>query len=72
MHPYTQVINKVKQVNRQAALILAKQMPLLIKRGTVFSYIKLNITIPELSACFQFISTKQGSDYWWEICDKIS
>lgn len=70
MHPYQQVINDVKTINRQAALILARRMPLLLIRKQVDSAEYFNR--PHLKQAFFWASTPQGHDYWMNIARRLN
>lgn len=71
MHPYQQVINSVKPVNRQAALFLARRLPLLVMRdpkGISTTQLK---KYPTLISAFRWARTPQGVDYWADINERI-
>ena len=66
MNAYLELINKVKKINRQAALIMARKLPLRQNRNY-----RLYLSSPEgsrdLRGAFIFSKTPQGHDYWYNI-----
>ena len=61
------LINEVKKVNRQAALIMQRQIPLELRRGKIG-----RITISDnLTFCFVFSDTRQGFKYWDNIAEQL-
>ena len=60
---YGRLIQRVRKVNRKAALFLVKQFPVLRGRG-----VNIYLVSPEwsmqLGGAFQWNKTPQGFDYW--------
>lgn len=78
MHLYAEMINKVKEVNRQAALIMVRKLPLINQRmNTLYGrydsdHITLTPSASMLTEAFTWHNTPQGYDYWKSISDKIN
>jgi hypothetical protein len=63
MEGYAELIQKVKKVNRQAALILARRMPLDAQRNPL-----INIVNSEyITGAFLWQETPQNKEYWSNI-----
>ena len=73
MNNYAKTIEKVKKVNRQAALIMARKLPLLKQRGRMEGSVgpSLKQPAPELESAFYWDSTPQGHEYWAKIATEI-
>jgi hypothetical protein len=64
---YRELVQKVKKVNRQAALVLAKQIPLQAKRNK-----KLALQdVERLLSAFVWRETKQGGGYWLALQEEV-
>ena len=71
---YRTVIEKVKTVNRQAALIMAKQLKLQNQRERTTNtrfFLSLNLNIPDLFGAFVWEKTRQGHEYWYKISREL-
>lgn len=70
---YGETIKQVKKVNRQAALIMARKLPLLKQRGLMeeFEGPGLHQKTVGLLNAFRFKATPQGVSYWWDICNEL-
>ena len=72
-----ELINKVKKVNRQAALYMKRRLPLLVSRKQFPSviperYFKRDEPLSNtLVGAFPFSRTKQGVDYWFNIVEQL-
>lgn len=64
MNGYGRLIQRVKKVNRQAALIMARELPLLNRRGLLQNGLGNHSTLLE---SFVWEETKQGHKYWVKI-----
>lgn len=60
---YGKLIQRVRKVNRKAAIFMARQLPLLKRKG-----INIYLVSPEwstkLGGAFQWNKTPQGFEYW--------
>ena len=73
MHCYSQIIKEVKKINRQAALGMARKLPLLKMRGYMEDSFGPNRyqQKPLLASSFYWRATPQGHDYWSAINKQI-
>lgn len=61
-----ELINEVKKINRQAAIFLKRQIPLIMQRQNKCIYLD-----DKLANCFIWSDTPQGFNYWNNIIDKL-
>ena len=73
MNEYAQLIKRVAKINRQAALWMARKLPLYVKRGLVEGVTPSEkyFTGRQLAGVMIFSTTPQGHDYWADIAAKI-
>ena len=73
MNEYAQLIKRVAKVNHQAALWMARKLPLYVKRRLVEGVTPAEkyFTGRQLAGVMIFSTTPQGFDYWADIATEI-
>jgi len=74
VNEYAKLIKRVKAVNRIAALRLAREIPLLAKRGVLASELHFGNGMGKgwsIASSFTWFLTRQGRDYWKGVSDEM-